>query len=307
VVLDDLSGGVRSNVNPKARFIKGSIASEAAVDHAMKGVDIVYHLAADAREGLSLFRPVHTANVNFVGSSNLIRAAVMGGVDRFVFTSSMARYGSQPKPPFVESTTPAPQDPYGLGKLAVEKLLAIYQEMFGLDFAVLVPHNIYGPRQYMRDPYRNVIAIFMNRILHGKPPLVYGDGKQVRDFSFVSDCVPIIAKAGTDKRARNDVFNIGPDSDPITLNELARRVITVTGFGGRPAHLPARPGEVKFAWCSSMKARRVLGYRPRVGLDVGLKTMWTWAKGQGPQRWSYLPRLEIENELTPAAWRDRLI
>jgi UDP-glucose 4-epimerase len=307
VVLDDLSGGLRTNVNRKARFIEGSITSEKAVDQAMKRVDIVYHLAADAREGLSFFRPVHTANTNFVGSSNLIRAAVMQGVDRFVFTSSMARYGSQPKLPFVESMTPTPQDPYGLGKLMVEKLLAIYHEVFGLDYSVLIPHNIYGPRQYMRDPYRNVIAIFMNRILHGKGPLVYGDGKQVRDFSYVSDCVPVIAKAGTDRRALNDVFNIGPDSDPITLNELARRVIDVTGFDGRPAHLPARPGEVKFAWCSSSKARRLLGYRPRVGLDAGLKTMWGWAKAHGAQRWNYLPGLEIENELTPAAWRDRLI
>ncbi len=307
VVLDDLSGGLLTNVNRKARFIQGSITSEKAVDKAMKGVDTVFHLAADAREGLSFFRPVHTANVNFVGSSNLIRAAISQNVDRFVFTSSMARYGSQPKPPFVERMTPTPQDPYGLGKLAVERVLDIYSEVFGLDYSVLIPHNIYGPRQYMRDPYRNVIAIFMNRILKGKPPLVYGDGKQVRDFSYVSDCVPIIAKAGTDRRARNEIFNIGPDSDPITLNELAGQVIHVTGFKGRPEHLPARPGEVKFAWCSSSKARRVLGYRPKVPLDAGLRTMWKWAKGRGPQSWTYLPRLEIENELTPRAWRDRLI
>lgn len=307
VVLDDLSGGLRSNVNPRARFIQGSITSEKSVDRAMAGVDIVYHLAADAREGLSFFRPVHTASANFVGSSNLIRAAVMQGVDRFVFTSSMARYGSQRKLPFVETMAPTPQDPYGLGKLAVEKLLAIYQEVFGLDYSVLVPHNIYGPRQYMRDPYRNVIAIFMNRILMGKPPLVYGNGTQVRDFSYVSDCVPIIAKAGTSRGARNDVFNIGPDTDPLTLNELARRVLSVTGFKGPVRHLPARPGEVKFAWCSSRKARRLLGYRPRVELDDGLRSMWAWAKRRGPQPWSYLPRLEIENELTPRAWRDRLI
>jgi len=242
-----------------------------------------------------------------VGSSNLLRAALLENVDRFVFTSSMARYGSQPKLPFVESMTATPQDPYGLGKLAFERLLEIYHNVFGLEYSILVPHNIYGPRQYMRDPYRNAIAIFMNRILHGKPPLVYGDGKQVRDFSYVTDCVPIIAKAGTHRRAANDVFNIGPDTDPITLNTLAREVIKVTGYKGKPEHLPARPGEVKFAWCSSRKARTKLGYKPKVPLEAGLKRMWTWAQEQGPQPWAYLPKFEIENELTPRAWRERLI
>ena len=306
-VLDDLSGGLRENVNRRANFIKGSIVSPKAVDRAMKRVDVVFHLAADAREGLSFFRPVHIANVNYTGSSNLLRAALSFGVDRFVFTSSMARYGTQPTLPFVESMTPKPQDPYGLGKLAFEQLLEIYQKVFGLDYSVLIPHNIYGPRQYMRDPYRNAIAIFMNRILHGKPPLVYGDGRQVRDFSYVSDCVPIIAKAGTDRRAANEVFNIGPDTDPITLNRLAREVIRVTGFKGKAEHLPARPGEVKFAWCSSRRARTRLGYKHKVPLDEGLHAMWQWARNRGPQSWAYLPRFEIENELTPRVWRDRMI
>src|SRR3972149_3635753 len=174
VVLDDLSGGVRSNVNKRAKFVKGSTVSVNACDRAIADVDAVFHLAADAREGLSFFRPVHVANVNYTGSTNVLRAALNEGVERFVFTSSMARYGSQPKLPFVESMTPKPRDPYGLGKLAFEKLLEIYHDVLGLEYSILVPHNIYGPRQYMRDPYRNVIAIFMNRILQGKPPLVYG-------------------------------------------------------------------------------------------------------------------------------------
>lgn len=304
-VLDDLSGGDQDNVPRRAKFVYGSTTHKQAVNRAMKGVDVVYHLAADAREGLSFFRPVHVAQSNYVGSTNLLRAAINEGVERFVFTSSMARYGTQKVLPFVESMEARPQDPYGLGKLMFEKELEIYHDVFGLDYSVVVPHNIYGPRQFMRDPYRNVIAIFMNRILHGKPPLVYGDGKQTRDFSYVWDCVPVLARAGTDHKMANTVFNIGPDSDPISLNELAEHVISVSGFKGKAEHLPGRPGEVKFAWCSSAKAHELLGYRSEVSLWEGLTNMWAWAKKQGPRPWKWLKGLEIENELTPKVWTER--
>lgn len=302
-----MSGGLRSNVNRRAKFVRGSIASELAVNKAMAGVDIVYHLAADAREGLSFFRPLHIARTNYLGSVNLLRAAAIEGVDRFVFTSSMARYGTQKELPFVETQVPTPQDPYGLSKLSFEKHLEIYQETFGMDYCVLAPHNIYGPRQCMTDPYRNVLAIFMNRILQGKPPLIYGDGKQMRDFSYYSDCVDVISAAGWIKAARNDVFNIGPDEDPVTLNEVAKLIIEVTGYRGKAQHIPARPGEVKFAWCSSAKARRKLGYRTTVHLREGVERMWAWAKQGGPRKWKYLDELEIVNEHTPAIWKRKLM
>ena len=306
-VLDNLIGGLRSNVPKKATFVNGDVADEKAVDKAIKGVDIVYHLAADAREGLSFFKPTGIARTNYLGSVHLLRAAINQGVDRFVFTSSMARYGIQPKLPFVESMDPKPIDPYGLSKLSFERLLEIYRKAFGTEYCVLIPHNIYGPRQCMTDPYRNVLAIFMNRTMMGKPPLIYGDGKQVRDFSYYSDCVPVIERAGVDKGARNNFFNIGPDEDPVTLNEVADIIIGITGYKGKAQHIPARHGEVKFAWCSSKKARRVLGYRTTVHLHEGLERMWKWAKAGGARPWKYEDRLEIENEFTPPVWKKKLM
>jgi UDP-glucose 4-epimerase len=145
----------------------------------------------------------------------------------------------------------------------------------------------------------------MNRILQGKPPLIYGDGKQMRDFSYYTDCVKVIAEAGWRRAGRNDVFNIGPDEDPVTLNEVARLVVEITGYRGKPRHIPARPGEVKFAWCSSNKARRKLGYRTTVHLEEGVERMWAWAKPGGPRAWKYLDSYEIENKYTPAVWRKK--
>jgi len=212
VVLDDLSGGRRDNVPADARFVHGSIGDapllarlfeESAFDH-------VFHLAAYAAEGLSHFIRRFNYENNLIGSVNLINLAVRHAVRRFVFTSSIAVYGRN-QLPMSEEMTPLPEDPYGIAKHAVELDLRAAHELFGLDFVVFRPHNVYGERQNLGDRYRNVVGIFMNQILAGRPLTVFGDGTQTRAFSYVGDVAPIVARSVDVEAARNEVFNVGAD------------------------------------------------------------------------------------------------
>src|SRR3989344_8881485 len=187
-VLDDLSGGLRENVNPKSTFLKGSITDRKLVREAVEGKEIIYHLAAYAAEGLSHFIRRYNYNNNLIGSINLINSSIEHEVKKFLFTSSMAVYGSG-NPPFDEYQIPKPEDPYGIAKYAVEQDLRVANEVFGLERVVIRPHNVYGTRQFLGDPYRNVIGIWMNMIMQGKRPLIYGDGEQTRAFSYIGDVI----------------------------------------------------------------------------------------------------------------------
>ena len=221
-VLDDLSGGFTENVVEGAKFVHGSINDVDLVNRLFSQAqfDYVYHLAAYAAEGLSHFIKRFNYNNNLIGSINLINAAINTGVKCFVFTSSIAVYGSTPELPMTEETYPHPEDPYGIAKLAVEQELRVCKEMFGLDYIIFRPHNVYGERQNIGDKYRNVVGIFMNQILQGKQMTVFGDGTQTRAFSYIGDLAPIMAEAIDTKAAYNQIFNIGADQ-PYTVNELA--------------------------------------------------------------------------------------
>src|SRR6266480_5734153 len=186
VVLDDLSGGFEYNVPPGVKFVKGSIMDELLTNRLFEEYrfDYVYHLAAYAAEGLSHFIRRFNYTNNLIGSMNLINASVnVGTVKRFVFTSSIAVYGAN-QTPMTEELTPMPEDPYGVAKYAVELDLKAAYEMFGLSYSIFRPHNVYGERQNIGDPYRNVIGIFMNQIMNGKLMTIFGDGLQTRAFSF---------------------------------------------------------------------------------------------------------------------------
>ena len=197
----------------------------------------MYHLAAYAAEGLSHFIKRFNYTNNVIGSVNLINAAINTGVKGFVFTSSIAVYGRSTVVPMTEETTPEPEDPYGIAKYAVEQELAASREMFGLDYMIFRPHNVYGPRQNIADRYRNVVGIFMNQILQGQPMTIFGDGTQTRAFSYIDDVAPIMAAALEEPRAWNQVFNVGADR-PWQLNELAERV--AAAMGSRSAHRASR-------------------------------------------------------------------
>ena len=300
-VLDDLSGGFKDNVPGRARFVRASVTDDGTVDRVFEegGFDYVYHLAAYAAEGLSHFIKRFNYTNNVIGSVNLINASINNGVKGFVFTSSIAVYGASPTVPMTEDTLPAPEDPYGIAKHAVERELASSRAMFGLDYIIFRPHNVYGPGQNTGDRYRNVVGIFMNQILHDRPMTIFGDGSQTRAFSYIDDVAPVMAAAIDEPRAWNEVFNVGSDR-PWTLNDLAHRVAAAMDVPARVEHLPARH-EVQHAHASHEKLRRVFGNHETTSLDQGLREMAAWVRAKGARVSQRFEHIEIRKNL-PDVW-----
>src|ERR1700758_2091155 len=240
IVLDDLSGGFRDNVPDGVEFIEGSILDNELIERLFEKYqfDCVYHLAAYAAEGLSHFIKRFNYTNNLIGSVNLINASVNHNVRCFVFTSSIAVYGAG-QSPMTEEMVPTPEDSYGIAKLAVERELKVTHEMFGLDYVVFRPHNVYGERQNIGDRYRNVVGIFMNQLMKGEPMTIFGDGEQQRAFTHINDVAPIIAASVDVPAAHNQVFNVGADV-PHTVNELARIVAAGLGKEREKTHTYAR-------------------------------------------------------------------
>jgi len=196
---------------------------------------------------------------NVIGSVNLINEAVRHDVKCFVFTSSIAVYGSG-EPPFDETQQPVPEDPYGIAKLAVEQDLESAHRLLGLDFVVFRPHNVYGEGQNIGDPYRNVVGIFMNRMMQGQSATIFGDGRQTRAFTYIGDIAPQIAASVHVPEAMNGVFNIGCDSHASVL-EVAELVRHALGASAPIEFLPPRQ-EAVHAYSRHDKFRRVFGRRP---------------------------------------------
>ena len=303
VVLDDLSGGFRENVPEGCEFVEGSILDVALIDRLFKEhrFERVYHCAAYAAEGLSHFIKRFNFENNVIGSVNLINAAVNFDSDCFVFTSSIAVYGAG-QVPLRESTAPTPEDSYGIAKYAVEQELAVSHEMFGLDYVVFRPHNVYGELQNIGDRYRNVLGIFINQILRGEPLSIFGDGEQTRAFSYVGDIVPAIAAAPETPGARGEVFNVGADT-PYSINTLADVVRTAMGALDHPVrHLPAR-NEVVDAFSDHAKVRAVFGDPGSTSLEEGVERMVRWAREAGAREPSRFSAIEISKNL-PSIWAD---
>jgi UDP-glucose 4-epimerase len=299
VVLDDLSGGFAENVPTGATFVQGSITDDVLVDRlfAEHQFTYVYHLAAYAAEGLSHFIKRFNYNNNLIGSVNLINASVNYGVRCFVFTSSIAVYGAG-QSPMAEDMDPEPEDPYGIAKLAVEKELAVTKRMFGLDYVIFRPHNVYGEGQNIGDRYRNVVGIFMNQLLRGEPMTIFGDGEQQRAFTHVDDVAPIIAQSATLPGAQDQIFNVGADV-PFTVNRLADVIADSMGRPRKVNHLPPRD-EVKIAFSDHTKAERVFGNRPKVSLEDGIRRMADWVKEHGARESSVFENIEIERNMPPS-------
>src|SRR5438132_3416407 len=208
VSADNLLGGSEANVNPDSKFVKADLRRQNDVKPLVKDVDIIFHLAAYAAEGQSIFSPVAINEINIAPMNNLLVEAVNNNVERFIFTSSMAVYGEQ-KPPFDEKAPRKPEDPYGAAKSYCENMLEIFARIHRFEQVIIRPHNVYGPRQNVADPYRNVLGIWINRILRRKPPIIYGDGKQSRAFSYIEDVTPAIANAGFTSKAKGQIINVG--------------------------------------------------------------------------------------------------
>jgi len=301
VVLDDLSGGFEENIPPGATFVRGDVADHALVNRLFDeyGFRIVYHLAAYAAENLSHFIKRFNYNNNVIGSVNLINAAVNHASECFVFTSSIAAYGPCP-PPMREEMHACPEDSYGIAKLTVEQELRATHRLFGLPYVIFRPHNVFGPAQNIGDRYRNVIGIFMNCAMQGRPMPIFGSGEQTRAFSYIDDVAPYIAISPSVPGAVGEVFNIGSD-EPTNVLELARRVARAMGVPHRVEHHTARH-EIVHAFSSHDKFHRVFNPRRGVPLDEGLERMASWAKAAGPRQSKPFEHIEILKNL-PDSWR----
>ncbi len=303
-VLDDMSGGFVDNVDPHAELVTGSINDVELVNGLFEKAkfDYVYHLAAYAAEGLSPFIRRFNYNNNLIGSINLINASVNTGVKCFVFTSSIAVYGASPELPMREDKTmPHPEDPYGVAKLAVEHDLAAAKHMFGMDYVIFRPHNVYGERQNIGDKYRNVVGIFMNQILQGKPMTIFGDGTQTRAFSYIKDMSPVMADAIENPSAYGQVFNIGADQN-YTVNELATQIAKAMGEEPNVVYKPAR-NEVLHAYSDHSKVRQYFGEHKLHTLEEGLAEMANWVKQHGARASTKFKGIEVEKNF-PKAWLD---
>lgn len=307
VGIDNLIGGYYENVPDAVEFYAKDLGDFDAVADHFKGVDLVVHTACTAYEGLSVFSPsLVTRNTSHIATVAL-SASIRAGVKKFVHMSSMARYGTQETVPFTEDMTPKPQDPYGIAKYATELLVKNLCETHDMKYVILVPHNIIGPRQKYDDPFRNVASIMTNRMLQDKQPIIYGDGSQMRCFSFMQDVIdPMMIACETDV-ADGMTINIGPDEEFVTISILAQKIAAILNFDLEPIYMPGRPQEVKDANCSADLARKILNYQTKTNLDDGLRELVTWIKNQGTKQFTYHLPLEFITNKTPKTWIDKLI
>lgn len=272
------------------------------------GTEVVIHCAALPHEGLSVFSPLTIGDSIYRGSVATFSAAISSGVKRIVNMSSMSRYGAIPSP-FRETDEPRPADPYAIAKLAAERTLEMLARTHGVEFVTAIPHSIYGPRQTRNDPYRNVVAIMMNRILQRKPPVIYGTGEQRRCFSYIDDVIPCLVQLATteDRSILYRAINIGPDEGEVSINDLYSMICYEMGYSVAPLYYPDRPAEVRVANCSADLSRRLLGYEAKTSLQEGLSKMADWMKRAGPKPFNYSLPLEIVRDNTPATWRNKEI
>ena len=303
---DNLIGGDLRNVPSKVKFYKGDCVNLDFMTKAMKKkVDVVLHAAAYAHEGLSNVSPTLICNNNVTGSTSVFTAAIRNKVKRIVFCSSMARYGDI-QIPFREDDILNPIDPYGVSKVAAEEILKILSKTHNIEYNIAVPHNIIGPRQKYDDPFRNVVSIMVNLILQNRKPIIYGDGNQKRCFSDIDDCIYCLDKLITDKNIISQTINIGPDEELITINELFEKISNKTKFNKGAKYYPDRPNEVRYASCSSDKARKILNYKTTVNLDQSIEKVIKFIKEKGTKKFKYNYILEIDNDKTPITWKSKL-
>lgn len=299
--IDDLSGGYRRNVQLGVTFFHMDLSSESTygVIKAIKP-DILIHFAADATEGRSQFTPISATRRNLMAYMNTLTGAIAGGVKKVILASSMSVYGAQ-KPPFNEDMPRAPEDVYAVNKTAMERNTEILSEVHGFRYTIIRPHNVFGERQNIADPYRNVIGIFMNRIMRGLPPIIYGDGMQTRAFTYIDNFTPHAFKLLLEGPTDGQIINIGP-TETFTINHVAAVVLNAFDSKLTPVHYPDRPREVKHAFCTAGKAEILLGYKTEVSFEDGIARMAAWAKELGPQPLNYLDDLELVNDRAPTTW-----
>ena len=303
VVLDDLSGGYERNINKKAKFYNLDLRNKSKTSKIVKDLkpEIVYHLAANAAENKAQFSPIDITTRNYDTFLNTLVPAVNSGMKRMIVTSSIAVYGAL-QTPFKETDKPEPEDLYGISKLSMEESLKILSKVHGFEYVITRPHNVYGPRQNMSDPYRNVVTLFMNAILSGKPYYIYGDGEQRRCFSYVDDVVDALFKCGFED-VNGKIFNVGSDKD-YSINELSESIQKVTNTSLKPVYISDRPQEVKVAISDHTLARNYLNYRDSTTFIDGIRNTWKYAESLGPQKLKF-DKVEMFSPSMPENWKTK--
>jgi nucleoside-diphosphate-sugar epimerase len=278
VVLDDLSAGKAENlkgVNGKIELVQHSVTDLEQVRAACRGVDFVLHLAARTSVPRSVKDPLETNRVNVDGTLNVLVAARDAKVKRVVFAGSSSVYGETPTLPKRESMPPAPISPYGVSKLAGEIYGQVFQRVYGLEFVSLRYFNVFGPRQDPGSPYSGVLSLFNSALWEGAQPLVFGDGEQSRDFTYVGNAVQANLLACEAKDAAGSAFNIGT-GNRYTLNQTLALLEKITGRRANAKYVPPREGDIRDSQADITSAREVLGYNPRIGFEQGLQLTWEW-------------------------------
>lgn len=307
--VDNLSIGLESNVPKGVRFAKVDLNNKEDIDSVIKeiadgGEFGVHFLAAWAHEGLSSFSPkLITENIYNIFLNTLV-PSIKYNVKWFVQYSSMAVYGEQ-TPPFDETLPRKPVDVYGIAKAAAESAIESLADVHDFRYTIIRPHNLIGERQLV-DPYRNVAMIMMNRIMQGKPPIIYGDGEQKRAFSYVGDAIPCLAKIGMSVFPDKEIINIGP-TEEYSINTLAKTILKEFNSDLEPIHMADRPKEVKYAWCTNDKAKKILGFETKTSFEEAIHKMVSWAREQGPRDFKYLDELELTGDMVPLTWKNKLI
>lgn len=294
--IDNLSGGYAENVPLGVTLWVGDLSDKKWTASVFKKInpDYVYHFAAYAAEGLSPFIRNFNYSNNLLCSVNVINECIKNDVKKLIFTSSMAVYG-EGKPPFKEDHQPRPEDPYGVSKYAVEMDLELAHKQFGLNYAIVRPHNVIGIRQNIWDKYRNVIGIWIRRIIDGESIIIFGDGKQKRAFSDIKYCLEPMRKLMF--KHNGEIFNIGADKE-YSLNEVANILKDISkkfNFNPKIEHLEAR-NEVKFAFSSHDKAKKLLEFNDATDLPETIEQMFKWAMKQ-PMREVKLMPYEINKNM----------
>jgi UDP-glucose 4-epimerase len=271
-LLDDFSSGREANVahlNGSAELLRGDLRDRALLARALAGVEVVFHQGAVPSVPRSVAEPERTHSVNATGTLGVLEASRAAGVRRVVFASSSSAYGDTPVLPKVETMPPCPLSPYALQKYAGERYCQLYHRLYGLETVALRYFNVYGPRQNPRSEYAAVIPRFATACLSGEAPVVFGDGEQTRDFTFVADAVAANLLAADAPRAAGEVVNVA-GGRRVSLNELLREIRALTGASVSARHEAGRPGDVRDSLADLGRARELLGYAPRVDLRTGL-------------------------------------
>jgi UDP-glucose 4-epimerase len=279
IVLDDLSTGFRSNVSDDVDLMVGDVRDEETLVRAMRGCDVVFHLAASVGNARSIADPIRDAEINCIGTLRVLQAAHELDVAKVVYSSSAAIFGELRTLPIREDHPAEPDSPYGASKLAGEKACLAFAKLYEMDVVCLRYFNVFGENQRF-DAYGNVIPIFVHRMLRTEPLTIYGDGSQTRDFVHVRDVVQANMKASHAPRV-SGAYNIGSGA-AVTINHLATLVAGLSQAAIEIVHTAPRPGDVRHSRADITAARNAFGYEPRVDLETGLASYIAWVEAERP-------------------------